>query len=174
LSVCIQKYCIEDIDERYRAIKDTIDGLSSWYSWCHPDYSEQDNIAWMDGYEKRWRDGEEYSFKITDGNSPTQLGECRLNHINRLHKFCNISYWTRSGYEGRGIATEAVRQAARFGFTDLGLNRLEIFMSLRNVASRKVAEHVGAHREGILRNRIDLRGEIEDAVLYSLIPGDIL
>ena len=174
MTVVIRKYQEVDIEERYNAIRDSLNDLSKWFAWCHPAYMPEENRAWFVDYEQRWKNGNEFSFKISEGTSRTQLGECRINHINRLHKFANISYWVRSGYEGRGIATSAVLQTARFGFTELGVHRLEIFMSLRNAASRKVAEKVGATMEGTLRNRIDLRGRVEDAVLYSLIPDDVL
>jgi ribosomal-protein-serine acetyltransferase len=42
-----------------------------------------------------------------------------------------------------------------------------------NVHSQRVAEKIGATREGILRNRLTLGGKQVDAVMYSLIPEDL-
>jgi RimJ/RimL family protein N-acetyltransferase len=61
---------------------------------------------------------------------------------------------------------------ARFGFEDLGLQRIEITAAVGNVASQRVAEKIGAVREGLLRNRFLLQGRSHDAYLYSLIPED--
>ena len=37
----------------------------------------------------------------------------------------------------------------------------------------RVAERAGFIREGTLRNWYDLRGERRDAVMFSLLPGDL-
>jgi RimJ/RimL family protein N-acetyltransferase len=36
-----------------------------------------------------------------------------------------------------------------------------------------VAEKLGAAREGEFRNRLVVRGEPADAVVFSLVPGDL-
>lgn len=169
-----RKYREEDVVERFKAIEETKAELSKWYNCCHPGYSDRENRKWIKNCARLWRLGKEYSFKITDSLDIIQFGECRINHINDMHKLANIFYWVRADYEGRGIASQATRMLAQFGFRELNLNRLEIFMSLRNIASQKMAEKASAKKEGILRNRINLRGRIEDAVLCWLIPEDIL
>jgi RimJ/RimL family protein N-acetyltransferase len=58
-------------------------------------------------------------------------------------------------------------------FEQLGLVRVEIVVAVGNEASQRVAQKVGALREGILRNRIVLGDKIYDAVMYSLIPEDL-
>jgi ribosomal-protein-serine acetyltransferase len=49
------------------------------------------------------------------------------------------------------------------------LIRIEIFVVAGNIASQCVAEKVGALREGLLRNRLLIRGEPRDAYVFSLI-----
>ena len=63
--------------------------------------------------------------------------------------------------------------AARFGFEELGLHRIEIVAAVENIASQRVAEKAGAVREGVLRKRLLIRGESQDAVLFSLLPEDL-
>jgi len=62
---------------------------------------------------------------------------------------------------------------ARFGFDELKLRRIEIVAAINNKASQRVAEKAGATREGILRNRLVVRDKVYDAVMFSLIPGDL-
>ncbi len=71
-----------------------------------------------------------------------------------------------------GVATSATLLLARFGFDDLKLNRIEIVVAKGNKPSQRVAERVGAFREGILRKRLVVRDRVYDAIMYSLIPGD--
>jgi RimJ/RimL family protein N-acetyltransferase len=53
------------------------------------------------------------------------------------------------------------------------LIRVEIVVAQGNEASVKVAEKIGAHREGILLNRMVVRREMCDAVMFSLLPADL-
>jgi len=46
-------------------------------------------------------------------------------------------------------------------------------VAVGNVASQRAVEKAGAHREGVLRNRLILGDEPVDAVLYSLVPMDL-
>jgi ribosomal-protein-serine acetyltransferase len=80
----------------------------------------------------------------------------------------------RSRWAGRGIATASARLVAGFGFEHLGLNRVEIVAAQENVASIRVAEKAGARKEGRLRRRITVRDRIYDAVLFSLIPEELV
>ncbi len=41
-----------------------------------------------------------------------------------------------------------------------------------NEASQKVADKTGAHREGVLLNRMVIGSIVSDAVMYSLVPAD--
>ena len=46
-------------------------------------------------------------------------------------------------------------------------------MATGNVASRRVAERVGARFEGTARRRLVVNGNFHDAYVYSLITGDL-
>ena len=96
-----------------------------------------------------------------------------INFINRVHQFANLGYWVRTSAAGRGVATRATKLAARFGFAELGLNRIEIVAAVDNIASQRVAERAGAVREGILRHRLSINGVPHNAVLFSLVAGDL-
>jgi RimJ/RimL family protein N-acetyltransferase len=84
-----------------------------------------------------------------------------------------MGYWVRASRERRGIGSAAARLASRFAFTELGLARIEIVALPDNVASRRVAEKIGARLECVARNRLQFRGEPRDAAVYSLVPGDL-
>jgi ribosomal-protein-serine acetyltransferase len=92
---------------------------------------------------------------------------------NHGHRYANLFYWVRSSRLRQGVASAAVRLLARYAFETVGLQRVEIVVAVGNAASARVAEKVGAVREGILRNRIFLHGSSYDAFSYSLIPGDL-
>ena len=47
-------------------------------------------------------------------------------------------------------------------------------IAVGNDASLRVAEKVGATREGLLRSKIVANGEVYDAVMFSLIQRDLV
>ncbi|GAI29263.1 unnamed protein product, partial [marine sediment metagenome] len=73
----------------------------------------------------------------------------------------------------RDVASAAVRLLAQFGFKKLKLNRIEVKAAVGNKASQRVAEKIGAKREGILRNRMVVHDRVYDMVMFSLIPEDL-
>jgi RimJ/RimL family protein N-acetyltransferase len=57
--------------------------------------------------------------------------------------------------------------------TALGFSRVELLTIDGNVASQRVAERLGAVFEGVLRDRLWLRGKAYPARLYSIVRGDL-
>lgn len=62
-----------------------------------------------------------------------------------------------------------MRLAYQRAMENTNLIRLEILIAVGNTASQRVAEKVGAVREGILRKRLVLHDEAHDAVMFSLV-----
>jgi ribosomal-protein-serine acetyltransferase len=95
-----------------------------------------------------WQTGDWYDFAITNAASGAFLGRVGIDRISQ-DGTANVGYWVRTSQTGRGVATAAVRLIARFAFEDLGLRRLELHIAVGNLASQRVAEKVGARREGV-------------------------
>ncbi len=151
-------------------VRESMQEMLKWAPWCHPDYSISDCTSWLDSRHQMWSECIEYDFVILDIKNHFFLGGCAIDQINRKHNFANLGYWVRSSQAGKGIATASVRLISRFGFKTMGFTRLEIVTAVQNKASQRVAEKVGATREGIHRNRHVVRDKIYDAVIFSLIP----
>jgi len=69
----------------------------------------------------------------------------------------------------RGIMTEAMRAALTYGFTTMGLHRVEVLTDPVNTASIRLVEGLGFHREGMLRENTYFRGRFIDDVIFSLL-----
>jgi RimJ/RimL family protein N-acetyltransferase len=171
--IILLKYKISDVEERLSALRDSINDLSPWLSFFKKESMEKDNKTWLECDQESWKNGTEYSFKVTNIFDYKILGEVRINHIDKRHNFANLTYWVRSGENGKGIAYKAAKAILKIVFDDLKLNRLEIFMSTENLGSKRIAEKIGAKREGLMRNRIVAGTEKQDAYLYSVIPEDM-
>ncbi len=163
----------DDASAVCETVQESVADVGSWLAWCHPDYDVGDALVWVRGSREARARGEECAFLITDAQTGAVLGGCGLDQVDAVNRRANLGYWVRTGATGRGVATEAARLAAEFGLTVLGLGRLEIVVAAGNRASQRVAEKLGAVREGVLRSRFWLGGEPVDALLYSLVPADL-
>jgi len=171
--VLLRPYRSGDVDHLYQAARESITEMSPWMPWCHADYSIEESRAWVESRAEAWEKGTEYDFAITDARDGFFLGGCGLNHIDQANRIANLGYWVRTGRAKKGVASAAARLLAQFGLGKLELNRIEIMAAVGNKASQRVAEKVGAKREGILRNRRVVRDRVYDMVLFSLIPKDL-
>lgn len=164
----IRRYVLADARFLCEAARESIEHVYPFLPWCHPEYSIDDSRSWIRSVEPEWKAGNQYSFAIYDSPAHNRLlGGCGLNRIDE-HPVMNLGYWVRTSELGSGIAPEATRALANFAFEHLNVARIEIVMSVRNDASRRVAEKVGAAYEGKLANRLAIHGKLHDAYMYSL------
>ena len=170
--IVLRPFHIHDADEMYAAVRESLTELKPWMSWAHEGYSLQTAKEFIRITRARWDEGTLFAFGIIDAKSGSVLGGCSLSHIHPVYHLCNLGYWVRTGRHGEGIAVRATKLAARHAFEKIGLIRVEIVIATENKASIRVAEKVGAHYEGILRNRMVVGRDIYDARMYSLTPQD--
>jgi RimJ/RimL family protein N-acetyltransferase len=171
--ISLRRYQVTDIPLLYEAVRESISEISPWMPWCHPDYSMEDSETWVLARDEAWANEVEHSFVITDAQTGAFLGAVGLNQFNRDHRFANLGYWMRSSRARRGAATTATLLTARIALRTMALQRIEILAAVGNRASQRVAEKAGAKKEGVLRNRLSIRGLPHDAVMYSLIASDL-
>lgn len=172
--VTIRAYELGDAPELLAAIRESRDDVGPWLPDLAVDLSLDDIRAWLDGTGQHWADGTGYNFAIVDASDNSLVGGCGLTKIDNRHRFGNMYYWVRSTRTRQGAASAAVRQLARFGFEQVGLRRVEIVVAAGNAASQRVAEKAGAVHEGLLRHRLNTRGVMQDAYMFSLIPRDLM
>jgi ribosomal-protein-serine acetyltransferase len=96
-------------------------------------------------------------------------GVLGLNTIDLANQTSEIGYWLRADLEGRGIMTRSVASIVDYAFATLGLNRLGIRAEPENQRSRAIAERLGFHEEGVLREIENYNGRFVDLVSYSLL-----
>lgn len=78
-----------------------------------------------------------------------------------------IGYWLSQAYWGQGIATEAVKFIAGYGFLTLDMARLEASVFGWNPASARVLEKNEFVCEARLKSRIFKDGEFTDELIYA-------
>ena len=155
--------------ELHQAILDSVETVGRWLSWCHAGYTLAEAEARIQRDEISREHATAFEFGIFETMSGRLAGVCGINCLVWQNGTANLGYWIRQGYAGRGIASEAVRILARFGF-ELGLSRIEIVAAETNIASRRVAEKSGAVFEAVLRNRLKDGAVPVAGALYALFP----
>jgi RimJ/RimL family protein N-acetyltransferase len=163
----------EDAPALRDAVQESVASVGRWLPWCHDGYGLDEAQAWITHCREGWAADEHFAFGIFERHGGTLLGSVGLNQRNRIHRNAALGYWVRQSRQGQGIAWQAARLAARFGFDTLGLVRIEIVALPDNHASRRTAEKTGARFEAIARQRLWVRDEARDAALYALIPNDL-
>jgi ribosomal-protein-serine acetyltransferase len=165
---------VNDVDGLLEAVEESVAELSPWLPWCHSGITKSELARFVEMSRAGWADGSQYQFALLDVESGAFLGGISLAHVVRTNRLANMGYWVRSSATGRGVASRAVKLVARYGFEALGLSRIEIAIVPSNRPSCRVAERAGAKFETVARNRLVMHGQPYDAVLYSLVPRDIV
>ena len=79
-----------------------------------------------------------------------------------------LGYSVSERHNGRGYATEAVRQVVEVAFEELGLHRLQAAVMPINAASIRVLEKAGFREEGLALRYLQINGVWEDHKLFAL------
>jgi RimJ/RimL family protein N-acetyltransferase len=97
------------------------------------------------------------------------IGTATLFNISILNQRAEFGCSLARMLWGQGLAREAVGLMLRFGFDTLGLERIEADIDPRNGQSIGLAERLGFQREGLLRARWRVGGEVQDSAIYGLL-----
>lgn len=159
---------LDDVDALQAAIDESFDDLHPWMDWCTRDAGITATRAWVAMQPVNRDEGTAHEFLILDGNGAV-LGCCGVNGIDRERRTANLGYWVRASAAGRGVAVRAVRRLVEWVQAHTDLERLEIVCAVGNTRSQRVAEKVGALREGIEADRLRIHGVAHDAVVYVIV-----
>ena len=110
----------------------------------------------------------EYTFGIYELGTNNLIGHISLYAIKRLpYSSAFVGYAMDEIYAGKGIVTEAVELVVQFAFEQVGLHRVEAYVSTENSASIRVLEKSGFQQEGLLRKLLYINGQWVDHYMYA-------
>ena len=113
-----------------------------------------------------------FQWGVADATDDRVIGTCTLAALSWEHRRAEVGFALARAAWGQGYMSEALPAMIRFGFDALELHRLEADVDPRNQSSIALLERMGFRREGYLRERYRLNGEIQDAVLYGLLRSE--
>ena len=167
--VQLRAYCDDDADALYAIYSDPV----VMRYWSFSPWSERSQA---DDYLRRDRDyvGDGMlAWAIARREDDELVGTVTVLGINRAQGRADIGYALSSAQWGKGIAQEAVRLALAHAFDVLQLRRIEADVDPRNTGSCRLLERLGFTREGLLRERWKVSGELQDSAIYGLLRGEL-
>ena len=102
------------------------------------------------------------------------IGTATLFHLNFDNGRAEVGYAMGRAHWGNGYMNEALQALLSHAFEVMNLRRLEADVDPRNAASIRTLERLGFQKEGYLRERWHVNGEIQDAIFYGLLRREWL
>lgn len=124
-------------------------------------------------YAAEMRDGQGYSFLIFRKSDRALVGGISISNVRRgVAQSASLGYWIGAPYARQGYMSEALTAVLDFGFTTLGLHRIEAACLPSNEASQGLLRKVGFHEEGYAREYLRIDGVWRDHVLFGVLRTD--
>jgi ribosomal-protein-alanine N-acetyltransferase len=100
------------------------------------------------------------------------IGTCGYNIWIQGHARAVVGYDLARSKWRQGIMSEALSTVVRFGFAQMGLNRIETPIFAENAASGHLLKKLGFRAEGTLREYEFLKGHFVDLAMYALLQKE--
>lgn len=132
----------------------------------HP-YPDGAAAEWIATHQKDFDENRIHHFAIDDGEVAGAMGL-----VMKEGPIAEIGYWIGVPYWNRGYASEAATEVLRYGFEELGKERIFAGCFARNPASARVLEKIGMRHEGTLRRHQVKWGELLDIEFYGVLRDE--
>jgi ribosomal-protein-alanine N-acetyltransferase len=159
----------EDVDDFY-AVYSNPEVMRYWSTPPLPDKDAASKL--INEIQEGIKRDEMLKWGIALRSSDQLIGSITLFHIDLTHRRAEIGYAQGRAYWGQGYMQEALKAVLNHAFEILNLHRIEADVDPRNAASVRTLERLGFQREGYLRERWQVNGEIQDAFYYGLLRPD--
>lgn len=114
-----------------------------------------------------------YQWAICLKEDNSLIGSISIMNIDETNLNCEVGYCIGREYWNMGITTEAFNAIIKFGFEDIGFERIAARHDVENMASGKVMEKCGLKYEGTLRKILkNNKGQLVDCKYYSILKDE--
>lgn len=165
--ISLRKYRPDDAVSLYEAVSESLTELTPW-GFYHVDFTLKDAEEKVISYMSDWDKGKIFTFLIEAPPGALLVGNCCIEEIERAKKHASLGWWVRTSRTNQGLATAAGRLAAAAAFEALHFPSLRIYTNAENIASRRVAEKIGAK---LARIKAEENGVF--CAVYKLKPEDL-
>ena len=160
---------VQDIDDLYAVYSDH-EVVRYWSHVAWPDRHEAS--IYLEAIESGFQGGHLYQWGIALRGDDRVIGTTTLYAIDHAQGRAEVGFALARAHWGHRYAREALTVLFEHAFGSLGLRRIEADVDPRNVASLRTLEALGFRREGYLRQRWQVAGEVQDSVVMGLLASD--
>jgi RimJ/RimL family protein N-acetyltransferase len=121
---------------------------------------------------RQFADKSGFQWGIERKDDGALLGTCTLFSIHHGNMRAELGYCLHSAHWGRGYMGEALAALIDHAFLVLKLRRLEADVDPDNSNSLRILDRMGFRREGLLRERWNVGGAIQDSVFLGLLARE--
>jgi RimJ/RimL family protein N-acetyltransferase len=165
--VLLRPWARADVDDVFAACRDA--EIQRWTTLPSP-YAYADAIAFVtEVAPAAWERGGAL-FAVIDTATGRVAGS--IGAYGMSDGIAGVGYWTAPAARGRGLTSDALRTLTGWFLRHRGAARVELHVEPANIASVRVAEAAGFTREGLLRQRLVVRGRRVDLIIYSMLASD--
>lgn len=112
-------------------------------------------------------------FLLIEKSTGSVIGRAGFHNWYAIHSRAELGYvMTDKSKRRMGYMSEAVAAIIRYGFAEMGLNRIEALIGPDNEPSLRIARALGFTQEGILRSHFCNDGKMVDSVMFSLLKTE--
>jgi RimJ/RimL family protein N-acetyltransferase len=113
------------------------------------------------------------SFAVETAAEQRLIGGCELRTAPPEDRWAElgIALGDKASWDG-GYGTDVMVTLCRFGFQEMNLHRIELWVHARNSRARHVYEKVGFREEGVRRQAFFKHGQYRDVVLMGLLEDE--
>lgn len=144
--------------------------LRPWLPWVDVTLTSEDTKKYLERVLDQYAKKTAVDFGIWYENA--WVGSMGFNEIDQVNSWAEIGYWLDKDHEGKGIMTESIKALINYGFTELGLHRIQIRCSSLNIKSEAVPKRLGFLLEGVLREDHKINGHYSDGLIYGLLKSE--
>ena len=148
--------------------------ISRFMAWeAHTDKAQ--TLEFLKGEVARRAGGRGVTWGIFEGDAFCGIVSLiGLVHTHRALTYnkAELAYWLHRDFQGRGIATEAVRRVMEYGFDELGLHKIFVSHFAVNTASEKLIRRLGFRYVGEQLEEFQKDGVWHNHKSYELLDRE--
>jgi [ribosomal protein S5]-alanine N-acetyltransferase len=138
--------------------------------WSRPPFvDESEALALLEQIHRLFAERSLFQWGVVRNDDDRVIGTCTLSHLDARNLRAELGYALGRAHWGQGLMGEALPLVLQYAFGTLGLRRLEADVDPRNENSIRSLARLGFQREGLLRERWFVAGEVQDSALYGLL-----
>ena len=161
-----------DGPELWEAVEGSRWHLERWLPWVPFNSSPEASMRYAEACAVDWDAGRAARLAVRDRASNELLGVVGLDSCVHLHRSCELGYWLRREFTGRGLMTEAARACLEFAFQRMGVHRVRCAAATDNAPSLRVISRLNFRFEGIAREAEWVGSRWLDHALFAKLETD--